>query len=90
MPSGMVHPRQWKHRNLKKKLLKHNQENVGTIISFAIQLQKIFCYLRDPTTLILVCEITPMRKLSNARVKKQANVETNATHRSRQAMPIAT
>lgn len=39
---------------------------------------------------MLVCEITPIRKLSKARVKKQANVETNATQRSRHAIPIAT
>ena len=47
-------------------------------------------YLRDPTTLTLVCDMTPMRKLSNARVKKQAKVDTKATQRSLQAMPIPT
>ena len=74
-----------------KKLLKHNKADVGAKFYLLCNtITKIFCYLRDPTTLMLVCEITPMRKLSNARVKKQANVETNATHRSRQAMPIAT
>ena len=44
----------------------------------------------DPATLIFVWEITPILKLSNALVKKQAKVEINATQRSRQAIPIPT
>ena len=54
-----------------------------------IYFSQIF-YLRDPTTLTLVWEMTPIRKLSKARVRKQANVETKATQRSRQAIPMPT
>ena len=44
----------------------------------------------DPAMLMLVWEMTPMRKLSKARVQKQAKVEAKATVRSRQARPMAT
>ena len=44
----------------------------------------------EPATLILVCEIIPIRKLSKALLKKQANVDIKTTVRSRQAIPMPT